>query len=127
MEENNFSNAPFDTFSPFKIKCDNLFNKVAAVSSFEIPVFQDMPSNPAAAPGSGNNNCYLDSIKVYNGDTRIYFKTSFDRFTSSYTLKKELGAEKQQKENKARSTGSMKSAGSSARRDAFDEGWDAAY
>ena len=42
-------------------------------------------------------------------------------------LKKELGAEKQQKENKARSTGSMKSAGSSARRDAFDEGWDAAY
>jgi len=42
-------------------------------------------------------------------------------------LKKELGAEQQQKKNKARSTGSTKTTGSSSRRDAFDEGWDAAY
>ena len=42
-------------------------------------------------------------------------------------LKKELEDVKQQKKNKARSTGSMKSTGSSAGRDAFDEGWDAAY
>lgn len=43
------------------------------------------------------------------------------------SLKKELGETKQQKKNKARSTGSMKSTGSSAGRSAFDEGWDAAY
>ena len=61
--------------------------------TFEIPVFQSMPDKPAAAPGSGNNNCYLDSIKVYNGDSRLYFKTSFNRFTSSYTLKNSVGAE----------------------------------
>jgi len=39
-------------------------------------------------------------------------------------LQKELDDVKQQKKNKARSTGSTKSAGSSAGRDAFDEGWD---
>ena len=42
-------------------------------------------------------------------------------------LKKDLEAEKQQKKNKARSTGSTKSVGSSAGRDAFDEGWDSVY
>lgn len=42
-------------------------------------------------------------------------------------LKKELAGNAQQKKNKARSTGSTKSVGSSAGRDAFDEGWDAAY
>lgn len=39
-------------------------------------------------------------------------------------LEKELEETKQQKKNKARSTGSAKSVGSAARRDAFDEGWD---
>ena len=43
------------------------------------------------------------------------------------TLKKDLEEAKQQKKNKARSTGSTKSVGSSAGRDAFDEGWDSAY
>jgi len=42
-------------------------------------------------------------------------------------LKKDLEDVKQQKKNKARSTGSTKSAGSSAGRDAFDEGWDAEF
>lgn len=42
-------------------------------------------------------------------------------------LKKDLEGVKQQKKNKARSTGSTKSVGSSAGRDAFDEGWDSAY
>lgn len=42
-------------------------------------------------------------------------------------LKKELEDVKQQKKNKARSTGSTKSVGSSAGRDAFEEGWDAEY
>ena len=42
-------------------------------------------------------------------------------------LKKDLDDVKQQKKNKARSTGSSKSVGSSAGRDAFDEGWDSAY
>ena len=42
-------------------------------------------------------------------------------------LKKDLDDVKQQKKNKARSTGSSKSVGSSAGRDAFDEGWDAEY
>lgn len=61
--------------------------------TFEIPVYQSMPTSAAAMPGSGNNNCYLDSLKVYNGDTRLYFKTTFDRFTSTYTLKTSVGAE----------------------------------
>ena len=39
-------------------------------------------------------------------------------------LEKELEETKQQKKNKARSTGSAKSVGSAAKRDAFDEGWD---
>ena len=43
------------------------------------------------------------------------------------SLKKELEGTNQQKKNKARSTGSTKSVGSSAGRDAFDEGWDAGY
>ena len=42
-------------------------------------------------------------------------------------LKKDLEGTKQQKKNKTRSTGSTKSVGSSAGRDAFDEGWDSAY
>ena len=42
-------------------------------------------------------------------------------------LKKELEGTNQQKKNKARSTGSTKSVGSASGRDAFDEGWDAAY
>lgn len=42
-------------------------------------------------------------------------------------MKKDLEDAKQQKKNKARSTGSSKSVGSSAGRDAFDEGWDAEY
>lgn len=39
-------------------------------------------------------------------------------------LKKDLEEMKQQKKNKQRSTGSAKSSGSAAKRDAFDEGWD---
>jgi len=42
-------------------------------------------------------------------------------------LKKELAGNTQQKKNKARSTGSTKSVGTSAGRDAFDEGWDSDY
>ena len=42
-------------------------------------------------------------------------------------LKKELEGTNQQKKNKARSTGSTKSVGSSSGRDAFAEGWDAGY
>jgi len=61
--------------------------------TFEIPVYQSMPTTAAAAPGAGNNNCYLDTLKVYNGDTRLYFKTTFDRFISTYTLKNSVGAE----------------------------------
>ena len=61
--------------------------------TFEIPVFQGMPSSAANAPGSGNNNCFLDTLKVYNGDTRLYYTMNFDRFTSTHTLKKSVGAE----------------------------------
>lgn len=39
-------------------------------------------------------------------------------------LKKELEEAKQQKKNKERSTGSTKSIGAAAKKDAFDEGWD---
>ena len=74
--------------------------------TFEIPVFQSMPETPAAAPGSGNNNCYLDSIKVYNGESRLYFKTSFDRFTASYTLKNSVGAEVEELTIKAKTNAS---------------------
>jgi len=59
--------------------------------TFEIPVYKDMPATAASMPpGKGNNNCYLDSLKVYDGDTRKYFTASFDRFTSTYTLKKNI-------------------------------------
>ena len=42
-------------------------------------------------------------------------------------LKKDLEGTKQQKKNKARSTGSTKSVGSAATIDPFDSGWDEAY
>ncbi len=69
--------------------------------TFEIPVYQSMTSKPAAAPGSGNNNCFLDSLKVYDGDTRKYFTISFDRFTRTYTLKKNIPYETEELKIKA--------------------------
>ncbi len=61
--------------------------------TFEIPVYNSMPASRAAAPGSGNNNCYLDTLKVYEGSTRRYFTVSFDRFTKEYKLKTTVTAD----------------------------------
>ena len=58
--------------------------------TFEIPVYQDMPSQAAAKPGSGNNNNYLDSIEVYNGSTKLALSKTFSRFTTSYSLTSEV-------------------------------------
>ncbi len=55
--------------------------------TFEIPVYENMPASVSPEPGSGNNNNYLDSLKVYEGDTLKALTESFDRFTSSYKLK----------------------------------------
>lgn len=55
--------------------------------TFEIPVYENMPSAASPAPGSGNNNNYLDSLKVYEGSTLKSLAATFDRFTSSYKLK----------------------------------------
>lgn len=60
--------------------------------TFEIPVYLDMPASKAKEPGKGNNNYYLDSLKVYEGSTRRNFTASFNRFTNTYTLKSQVGA-----------------------------------
>ena len=70
-----------------------------------------------------------DDMKTNDGD----LLGSYQRYENKKlkdeikALKKDLEGAKQQKKNTARSTGSTKSVGSSAGRDAFDEGWDADY
>ena len=59
--------------------------------TFEIPVYKNLPATVAARPGSGNNNNYLDTLKVYDGSTRKYFTVDFSRFTTTYTLKNNIG------------------------------------
>ena len=61
--------------------------------TFEIPVFQTMPASASPMPGSGNNNCYLDSVTVYNGSTKLSLSNTFDRFTTTHTLKNSVGLE----------------------------------
>ncbi|MBR3785106.1 MAG: SH3 domain-containing protein [Firmicutes bacterium] len=68
---------------------NNLLN---TAFTFEIPVYQNMPATKAKEPGKGNNNYFLDSLKVYEGSTRRYFTATFDRFTNTYTLKSQVGA-----------------------------------
>lgn len=60
--------------------------------SFEIPVFKSMPSSPAAKPGSGSNNCYLDDISVSLDGKKLSFISDFNRFTADYTVKQTIGA-----------------------------------
>lgn len=62
--------------------------------TFEIPVYQNMPANPCPKPPtSGNNNCYLDSLKVTtNQGDRVEFTPKFGRFTGKYTATAELSA-----------------------------------
>lgn len=60
---------------------------------FEIPVYQSMPTNPMAKPKStGNNNCYLDSIKVSANGGALTYEPSFSRFTSTYTINETVPA-----------------------------------
>ena len=60
--------------------------------TFEIPVYENMPSQPCPyPPGSGNNNCYLDDIVISGNGKSLTFTTSFNRFTSSYTVKETVG------------------------------------
>ncbi len=63
--------------------------------TFEIPVYQNMPSTPCAQPPSeGTNNCYLDSITVSADGKTLSFSPSFDRFTSTYTVSGTVAADK---------------------------------
>lgn len=66
-------------------------NMLNTAFTFEIPVYQDMPATKAKEPGKGNNNYFLDSLKVYEGSTRRNFTATFNRFTNTYTLKSQVG------------------------------------
>lgn len=68
------------------------FNVLNEAFTFEIPVYKDMPSSPAPMPGPGSNNCYLDSISVSAGSTKLSFTKGFDRFGSDFTVKQTVGA-----------------------------------
>lgn len=60
--------------------------------TFEIPVYENMPSQPSPYPsGTGNNNCYLDDIIVSANGKERQLTAEFDRFTSSYTVKGVVG------------------------------------
>lgn len=60
--------------------------------TFEIPVYENMPSQPSPyPPGTGNNNCYLDDIVVSANGKSLKLTTEFNRFTSSYTVKDAVG------------------------------------
>ena len=60
--------------------------------TFEIPVYENMPSQPSSyPPGTGNNNCYLDDIVVSANGKSLGLTTEFNRFTSSYTVKDTVG------------------------------------
>lgn len=55
--------------------------------TFTIPVYENMPTMPAAIPSStGNNNCYLDSLSIDG----YKMNTSFDRFTNTYVLENNI-------------------------------------
>ena len=60
---------------------------IKSAFTFEIPVYEDMPSKAVSEPPKGNNNNYLDSIKVYEGDIKKTFDKSFSRFANTYELK----------------------------------------
>ena len=62
-----------------------------------------------------------DLVKAYRGFENKRLAEENKR------LKKDLEDAKQQQKNKERSTGSTKSVGSSSKRSAFDEGWDAEF
>ena len=68
-----------NTFSGFGV-LDKAF-------TFEIPVYKSMPSSAAAKPGAGNNNNYLDSLKVYDGTIQKTLDKTFSRFTTTYKAK----------------------------------------
>lgn len=68
------------------------FNVLNEAFTFEIPVYQDMPDTPAPMPGSASHNCYLDDITVSAGGKKLAFTSSFDRFTTSYTVKTTVDA-----------------------------------
>ncbi|MGF6375442.1 uncharacterized protein YgiM (DUF1202 family)/beta-N-acetylglucosaminidase [Clostridiales Family XIII bacterium PM5-7] len=60
---------------------------------FEIPVYQNMPTSLMPRPQStGNNNCYLDSIKVSASGTTLTYGPTFSRFTSTYTVNETVPA-----------------------------------
>lgn len=61
--------------------------------TFEIPVYQSMPSSISKKPGAGNNNNFLDSLKVYDGSTLKTLDKTFSRFTSSYKVKYDVYAD----------------------------------
>lgn len=63
--------------------------------TFEIPVYQDMPSSPCKQPpATGNNNCYLDSISLSADGRKLSCTPAFDRFTSTYTVRETVAADK---------------------------------
>ena len=68
-------------------------NMLNTAFTFEIPVYQNMPATKAPEPGKANNNYFLDSLKVYEGSAKRDFTVSFNRFTSTYTLKTEVGGD----------------------------------
>lgn len=56
---------------------------------FVIPVYSSMPSSACKIPTtSGNNNCYLKSLKVKSEDKEKTYSMNktFDRYTGSYTV-----------------------------------------
>ncbi|HIV81015.1 MAG TPA: SH3 domain-containing protein [Candidatus Avanaerovorax faecigallinarum] len=68
----------------------NTFGVLDEPFTFEIPVYQDMPSSAAKKPGAGNNNNYLDSLAVYDGTIQKALDKTFNRFATSYKLKTEV-------------------------------------
>ena len=56
--------------------------------TFDIPVYEDMPSEVSARPPStGNNNCYLDDIRIFADGKELSYTPAFNRFTNTYTAK----------------------------------------
>ena len=59
--------------------------------TFDIPVYEDMPEEISARPPStGNNNCYLDDIRLYADGKELAYTPEFNRFTGTYTVNTEV-------------------------------------
>ena len=75
----------YDNYSSFGV-LDEAF-------TFDIPVYENMPQEVCKRPpDTGNNNCYLDDIRLFAGEKELDFTKSFNRFTGTYTVKTEVGA-----------------------------------